>query len=396
MSTQLKKDLIKAALFTPYSRDRWGLPVLAWSEPGAAKTAVIEEVCEEWEIPCITLSPGEQGEGAFGVVPVPVTIDGITVLTHPAPEWAIPFLGNAAGCVFVDETNTAPPALQPALLGLFLARRIGGAKLGPRVRVLAAANPPEVAATGYDLSPPAANRMGHIDWAPPSVEEHAEYMMRGSTAHSGKGVDTRDADQEEKRVLVHWPEAWARAVGLETAFLRRKSHLKNKCPKAGDPQSGKAWPSDRSWENATRALASAEVHGLSDNQRAEFVAAFIGAGPALEWETFRRDADLPDPADLLDGRTRFTHASTRLDRTFAVLSACTALVTPKEAKKRDDRALALWEIMAEVIADKGATDVCVPAAQAMIRAQLFGPKYKSSAKPMATLAPLLRSAGLVQ
>jgi len=45
-----------------------------------------------------------------------------------------------------------------------LERVVGDLELPPEVAVVAAANPPEQAADGWDLSPPLANRFCHLDW----------------------------------------------------------------------------------------------------------------------------------------------------------------------------------------------------------------------------------------
>lgn len=384
----MKTEILRAALFTPISEGRWGLPVLFWSNPGEGKTSVIREVCADYGLPCTVLSPGEMGEGAFGVIPVP---DKSGVIKYPPPEWVLNHADGKGGVVFIDEMSSTPPALQPPLLGLLFARRIGGATLDPRTRVVGAANPPEVAAGGFDLAPPVANRCGHIEWAAPTPNEHADYMMSGTTGSREATSKGFDAKAEEARVLAAWPDAWAYAVGLETAFLRRRPALKNQCPKANDPKSTRAWPSDRSWENATRALASAKVHDLPDPIRDEFVASFIGAAASSEWFTFIEQTDLPDPAELLDGKVSFSHDRSRIDRTAAVLSSCVSLVTPTQAAKRGERVSALWKLFGELHEDKTLADVLVPPVFALTKANLHA---KEGRPFLAKINNLLKSAGI--
>ncbi len=291
--------------------------------------------------------------------------------------------------------TTAPPALQAPLLGLLLARRIGGFILGPRVRVLGAANPPEYAAGGFDLASSVANRVGHVDWAAPTVEEHASYMLRGDVG-AGAGTEaTFDAEAEEARVEKAWPEPWAKVRGLEIAFLQRRPNLKNVCPPAGDPKASRGWPSDRSWEAATRAFASAEVHRLSESDREVFTASFVGEGAASEFFAFAQDQDLADPARVLDGKEKFTHSSARIDRTAALLAGCTALVTPPQSAKRKERVEALWELVAELVANKSDMDVLVPGVAALVEARLHVAGGRAT-KVLATLQPLLKSAGVRQ
>lgn len=392
--------LLFTALFTPISKGRWGLPICFWGEPGVAKSALIEEVAATIALYCEVLSPGERGEGAFGCVPVPKNVEGCrreidrdgesvltfnthTVLTYPAPEWAEK-MGDG-GVLFLDELTTAPPAIRPALLGLINDRRIGGSTLNGRVRVVAAANPPELVPDCYELPSPVMNRMGHIDWPAPTVEEHASYMMRASTGNGGHVAPSVNASEEEARVLAAWPDAWAWAVGLETAFLRARPAFKNLCPGSkahaefiGSRKASKlpivgfegarGWPSDRSWELATRALAGAKVHSLDGAETEQLVAAFIGAGVAEEFFAWVAEQDLPAPADLLDGRTTFVPDHSRVDRTHAVFSGCATLLTAARCDRRVARKDAFYAIV-EAYAKAGvALDVAAASLQVVCSA----------------------------
>ena len=363
----MKTRLIETALFTPLSGDRWGLPLIMWGEPGVAKTAVIRALARLWGWHCEVLSPGERGEGAFGVTPVPE--EGGSVLRYPPPEWVEALAGTDGeeGVVFVDEANTAPPALQPALMGLVQERRVGGHQLGPRVRVLAAANPVGHAAGGWDLAAPVANRFGHVTWPCPDVGEWVEWLTSGA---NGGSDEHRDPRAHEMEVLDAWPEAFASAAGQVGAFLRRRPELLHRMPADGDPNQSRAWASPRAWEYATRALASARIHGLSQADTEELVAAFVGEAVSGELATWLAEADLPSPADVLDGKVEWTPDSKRLDRNDAVLNACTALVhATKAADKKAARAQALWAILLKV-GEVGGKDLTIPAATALTRAGL--------------------------
>lgn len=384
----MKTKLLHASLFTPMSNDAWGLPLILWGDPGIAKTSLVRQVAAQVGFHCEHLSPGERGEGAFGVTPVPARGEtGHTVLEYPPPDW-IKHLATEqgeAGVVFLDELNTAPPALQPALLGAIQERRIGGHAFGPRVRVLGAANPVGQAAGGWDLAPPVANRLGHISWPAPDVDDWSAWLLGGQ-----EHLDTHNAMLEEQRVLKAWPVAFAKASGLATAFLRRRPELLHKMPKDGDPAASRAWPSPRSWEYAVRARASAEVHGLSDIETDELVSAFVGASVVGEWGTWIGAEDLPDPTDVLDSKVEYEHDPERLDRTMAVLSSCAALITPVKAEKRKERSKVMWKLMAIIMAD--AKDVVVPAMQAMVRAKL---QRTQEARPvLAQMHSVVRAAGM--
>lgn len=379
------KAIIKAALFTVAGAGRWGLSMLFEAQPGTAKSTIISGTGAQCGLGCEMLSPGMRGEGAFGVVPVPDRVGDRTLLTYPPPEW-VARLGER-GIVFLDEINTAPPALQPPLLGLVLDGVIGATRLPPGVRRIAAMNSVEDAAGGWDLPPALANRFGHIKWEAPSVEHWTDWLLGESDGDLGTVLD---AAKEEARVLAAWPLPWSRARGTVAGFIKRRPELLHKQPALGDPALSKAWPSRRSWEFATRAMASAEVQGLSDVDTEEFVAAFIGVAAAAELSQYIREADLPDPEELLDGKTGWKHDPRRLDLTMAVLGSCAALVQAKDAPKRKERAAALWAIMAPIVKD--AADVVVPAGRVLCKAHLSG---LPEARPvLAKIQPILKGAGI--
>ncbi len=381
--------IIKAALFTPGPHG-WGLPLLMWGPPGVGKSEIIEGIARSFRLPSEVLSPGERGEGAFGVTPVPIG-DKDCVITYPRPDWVRTFEDNdGRGVVFVDELTTAPPALQPALLGLLQARRIGGSKLPKGVRVIGAANPPEMSAGGYDLAAPVANRMGHIDFAAPSAESWTEWLMTASALKVSTNVIC-DAADEEDRVLQIWDEAYARAKGVVAGFVLAKPAMLHRQPEANDPQSSRAWPSHRTWDMACRSNASSEVHDLDESEMHAFISAFIGSSATVEFVAYAKAMDLPNPADLLDGKVTWKHNPNRLDRTYATLTACTAHMTSKDvAANHPGRLDKMWSVLNTVMAD--APDLVIPSAKVLAQQRLTSAK---TAQPvLIALNPILKAAGI--
>jgi MoxR-like ATPase len=364
-------NLLRAALMTPGPEGFWGLPLFLWGDPGIGKTHIIKAICRMLGLSLERLSPGERGEGQFGVVPVPGA-DGF--LHYPAPAWAAKFEANP-GLIFVDEANTAPPgSIQAALLGLVQLRVLGSHEFGPRVRTLAAANEVADAAGGWDLPVALANRFGHLDVEKPDATEWGISFLNRFSSIDG---DTLDATAEEKRVMDAWDGADAMARGLVNGFITRKPDMLHKKPARGAKV--KAWASPRSVTYAAHALAGAKIHGLSESETDELMGAFVGDAWVSEFVTWKVNADLPDPAAFLDGKAKFEHSPRRLDRTLAVLGACAALVAPKTAANRKARAGVLWQTIDHVMAD--AADIVVPAARVCINAGLVA-SVVPEAKPV--------------
>lgn len=381
-------DIARAAIFTPADESStgevtWGLPICFWGDPGIGKTWQVSGMADTWAMYLEVLSPGERGEGAFGVTPVPHG----KVLTYPAPDWVVNL--EEGGILFLDEVNQAPPPLQPALMGVLLARRIGGAKLNGRVRPIAAANPTEKSAGGWDFAPPVANRMGHLDWDDPSPGGWSDWLLDGA-AHAKPGA--MSASSEEERVLRSWADPWARTRGLFAGFVKARGELLHKMPEMGKPELHRAWPSPRTWAMAARAHTSAQVNGLSAEDTESFVSAFVGKGAAGELFAYAAKMDLPNPADVLDGRVQFKFEPKRLDRAAAVLGACQALVTPEGAERRKERAVKLWQILGEKALVEGHMDVVFGPAKALVQSKLHA--HKEAYPTLQKMLPLLKAAGI--
>src|ERR1700722_4096431 len=136
------------------------VPVLLWGAPGTGKTSVIRAMAEALGWPCETVIASIREPSDFAGLPV-VVGDGVR---FAPPAWARRLAEAGRGLLFLDELSTAPPAVQAALLRVVLERVVGDLELPAEVAVVAAANPPEQAADGWDLSAPLANRLCHLSW----------------------------------------------------------------------------------------------------------------------------------------------------------------------------------------------------------------------------------------
>ncbi|KKN38755.1 hypothetical protein LCGC14_0750180 [marine sediment metagenome] len=405
--------ILRATLFTPGLYGRWGIPLNLEGKPGTAKTATWQALSHESGLHLETVIASIREPSDFLGLPIPIrdnaerlqvinwmrskmpnvkVVDvkpneiAFAITDYAPPAWAIRATIARHALVFFDEFNTAPPAVQAALLRVILEGMVGERELPKTVRFAMAMNSTEDAAGGWDIAPPLANRVGHAVWESPDPEVWCDWRIGGGGTNGKFG----DAAAEEARVMEAWDIPFAQACGLVAAFIRTRPELLMKMPSEGDPQASKAWPSPRTWDFLTCALAGSMVHNLAEEDRDEWISCYVGTEPAGELITFLANADLPNPADLLDGKVKWTHDPNRLDRTAAVLSACAAYVTSKSTEKREKRAAALWKLMAPIVED--AADVTVPAGRTLCRARLALGK---EAKPvLVKLQPVLKAAGI--
>jgi MoxR-like ATPase len=147
------------ALATPTPKGYWGVPVLVWGMPGTGKSTFIESLQRDG-FPVYTMIASLHDPTDFNGLPV--LHDGR--MRFAPPDWVYLFEEHGQGILFLDELTTAPPTVQTALLRLVLERKVGAHSLPAGVRIVAAANPPDIAASGWELSPPLANRFVHLNW----------------------------------------------------------------------------------------------------------------------------------------------------------------------------------------------------------------------------------------
>ncbi|MGI8792202.1 MAG: AAA family ATPase [Acidimicrobiales bacterium] len=345
-----------------------GVPVLLWGAPGTGKTSAITAMANAAGLPIETVIASIREPSDFSGLPV---IEHGGVRFAP-PRWAERLAAAGRGVLFLDEISTAPPAVQAALLRVVLERVVGDLALPPDVAVVAAANPPEQAADGWDLSPPLANRFCHLDW---DVEPAA--FARGIAGGWPAGV--------VPTLPAGWETHLTLAKGLISAFITVRPALTIVVPDDANA-AGRAWPSPRTWELAARLWAAAAVAKASEDARAALVIGTVGSGAGTEFLLWQERLDLPDPEAVLADPLSF-QLPERGDRAYAALASVAAAVA---ANPTIDRWAAGWKVLG--VAGEQAPDVAAQAAKVLAECRPPGAPAPPEAK---VFAPLLRDAGLL-
>jgi hypothetical protein len=347
------------------------VPVLLWGAPGTGKTSAIRAMAQAMGLPCETVIASIREPSDFAGLPIVV---GGEVRFAP-PAWARRLAEAGHGLLFLDELSTAPPAVQAALLRVVLERAVGDLTLPDAVAVVAAANPPEQAADGWDLSAPLANRLCHLDWQtdPRAV---ADGLAGGWDAPVVPALPTG------------WQAEEIGSRGLVAAFLHVRPALA--CAPPSDAASaGRGWPSPRTWEMAARLMAAAGAAGFGgngDEARSALVRGAVGDGAGVEFLAWLVEMDLPDPEEVLADPASF-RLPERGDRAYAALAAVAAAVA---ANPTPERWTAGWQVLG--LAAEAAPDVAAVAARALARCRPEGAALPAQIK---LFAPVLRDAGLL-
>lgn len=253
-----------------------GLPGFIWGSPGIGKSEIVAQVAASRSTKA---KPYELRDVRLGLMD-PTDIKGF-----PSPDakanvmrWLPPdFLpAKGQGLLFLDEMNTAPPAVQAAAYQLVLNRRVGNYELPPGWSVMAAGNNDTDRAVTHRMSTALSNRMVHLKL---------------------------DVDVHE------WTQhAIAKGIGAERiAFIRFRSHLLHQF----DPHTkSHAFPSPRSWFYLDKIARDS----VSEQVQYQLMQGTVGEGAAGEYMAFLKTyRDLPTVDEILlnpgEARTPTTPAA---------------------------------------------------------------------------------------
>jgi len=136
------------------------LPVFIWGAPGIGKSSIVKQIAVEKDLAFLDLRLSLLD---------PTDLKGIPFFNAETKEgiWAKPsFLPSdpqSKGILFLDEINTAPPAVQASAYQLILDRQVGEYLLPEGWSIVAAGNRENDRGVVYKMPPPLANRFVHFE-----------------------------------------------------------------------------------------------------------------------------------------------------------------------------------------------------------------------------------------
>ena len=278
-------------------------PIFLWGPPGIGKSDIVHQIADtiNAHVIDIRLSLWE-----------PTDIKGIPYFDSNANKmvWGAPAeLPDAemasqheAIVLFLDEMNSAAPAVQAAAYQLILNRKVGQYHLPDNVYIVAAGNREADKGVTYRMPAPLANRFVHLE-------------MR---------VDFDDWFQWAVNNNIHKD-----VVGFLTFSKKDLYDFDPKSP-------SRSFATPRSWSFVSELIEDE----LDENTTTDLVSGSVGEGLAVKFMAHRKvAASMPNPTDILAGKVKEMKAKEISAMYSLTVSLCYEL---KEAcdngdKKFDDK-----------------------------------------------------------
>ena len=276
-------------------------PLFLWGPPGIGKSEVVADITQELGGLMIDLRLGQMD---------PTDIRGIPFYNRDlnkmdwAPPIDLPDTETASQypvvVLFMDEMNSAAPAVQAAAYQLVLNRRIGKYVLPENVVMVAAGNRESDKGVTYRMPTPLANRFIHA---------------------------------EMKVDFPSWQD-WAVRNQIHKDVVGYLSFAKQDLYDFDAKSSSRAFATPRSWSFVSELL---EDEDTDESTLTDLIAGTVGEGLAVKFMAHRKIAGkLPRPEDILSGKSKELEVKEVSAMYSLVISMCYELKDAIE-KKVDDK-----------------------------------------------------------
>lgn len=245
-------------------------PVFLWGPPGIGKSEVVTDLAHELGGKVYDLRMSQMEPTDLRGIPFfnkeTVTMEWAQPVDLPSEEEASKY---PIVVLFLDEMNSAPPAVQASGYQLILNRRVGNYKLPDNVVIVAAGNRDGDKGVTYRMPLPLANRFVHLE-------------MRCDFAS--------------------WQD-WAINKGIHKDVVGYLTFAKQDLYEFNARSSSRAFATPRSWTFVSDLLD--DEANVDEDTLQNLISGSVGSGLAIKFGAHRRFASkMPNPADILAGKVK--------------------------------------------------------------------------------------------
>ena len=243
-------------------------PLFLWGPPGIGKSDIITQIGLQMNAHVIDIRLSLWEPTDIKGIPYYSANDNAMLWAAPAELPTEEFASKFKNVVlFLDEMNSAAPAVQAAAYQLILNRRVGQYKLPDNVLIVAAGNRESDKGVTYRMPAPLANRFVHLELE----------------------VDFDDWFQ------------WAVANEIHTDVVGYLTFAKKDLYDFDPKSPSRSFATPRSWSFVSELLEDDD----DEMTTTDLVAGAVGEGLAVKFMAHRKvAANLPNPSEILEGKIK--------------------------------------------------------------------------------------------
>jgi hypothetical protein len=296
VTSQQAKPAVKAAMLA-------GRPSFLWGPPGVGKSELVQEIATEMGN-CLVIDLRMAQMEPTDIRGIPFFNKDLGVMDW-APPIELPSEELAAMydriILFLDEMNSAPPAVQAAGYQLVLNGRVGKYVLPKNCHIVAAGNRDSDKGVTYRMPMPLANRFIHLEMRPD---------------------------------FASW-QNWAVLNNVHEDVVGYLSFAKQDLYDFDAKSSSRAFATPRTWTFVSQLL---QQDNIDSDTLYNLVAGTVGEGLATKFVAHRKIASkMPNPSDILSGKVKDLNVKEISAMYSLTISMCYELKSALETDKVDSK-----------------------------------------------------------
>ena len=244
-----------------------------WAGPGIGKSSIVSAIAKE--LGGVSVDVRLSQMQPTDIIGIPYYDKEQNKMRWAPPE-LLPSVEFAAKypvvILFLDEMNSAPPAVQAAAYQLVLDRRSGSYELPENCVIIAAGNRESDRGVTFRMPSPLANRFCHF---------------------------------EIKQDFDSWLD-WALKSSIHTDVVAYLTTFKSELFDFDPTSNEKSFPTPRSWEFVSQLITVGKnEEELNDSMIRDLVGSAVGVGTATKFMAYLKiGKNLPAPNDILTGKVK--------------------------------------------------------------------------------------------
>lgn len=275
-------------------------PIFLWGPPGIGKSDVVKQIGEDIGAHVIDIRLSLWDPTDIKGIPY---FDSNSNKMKWAPPSELPDEETASQydqiILFMDEMNSAAPAVQAAAYQLVLNRRVGTYKLPDNVLIVAAGNRESDKGVTFRMPAPLANRFVHLEMA------------------------------------VNWDDwfSWATENRIHKDVVGFLTFSKKDLYDFDPKSPSRSFATPRSWQFVSDLLIDDDG---DEDTLTDLTAGAVGEGLAIKFMAHRKVASkLPDPTDILKGKVKKMESKEISAMYSLTVSLCYELKDACDKKAKD-------------------------------------------------------------